>query len=91
MKEGQVIQSSKLRTLLERHEGVWEGTFTHMSPDGVVIDKHACRLDIKLDGNRSFDLNHILSLPFPFVDIIKGIHTLGRMVERKFMTFQVYS
>lgn len=27
-----------------RHEGVWEGTYTHLAADGTLLDRHATRI-----------------------------------------------
>ena len=35
--------------LLE-HVGRWEGTYTHIAPDGTVTDKHECCLEIGIHG-----------------------------------------
>ena len=33
-----------------RHVGTWEGTYTHIGRDGLVQDKHACKLEIGIHG-----------------------------------------
>ena len=33
-----------------RHIGSWEGTYTHITKQGEVTDKHFCRLDIGIHG-----------------------------------------
>ena len=30
-----------------RHEGTWEGTYTHLAADGAVLDRHASRVDCR--------------------------------------------
>jgi hypothetical protein len=30
---------------MSRHAGVWEGTYTHVSPDGVLLDRHRTRVE----------------------------------------------
>ena len=34
----------RLMADLRRHEGVWEGTYTHVGGDGEVLDRHASRV-----------------------------------------------
>ena len=33
--------------LLARHEGEWEGTYTHIDPDGTILDRHRSRLSCR--------------------------------------------
>jgi hypothetical protein len=41
-----------------RHLGTWEGTYTYLTPDGQLLDRHRCRLSFKLEGNRWHQYNH---------------------------------
>jgi len=36
--------------LLARHEGVWDGTYTHFNADNQMIDSHASRLICRMTG-----------------------------------------
>ncbi|MCS6967943.1 MAG: DUF3598 family protein [Cytophagales bacterium] len=37
--------------LFPLHTGVWEGTYTRISPEGKIIDHHKSRLTLRLQGN----------------------------------------
>ncbi|WP_250631861.1 DUF3598 family protein [Rhodoflexus caldus] len=43
--------------LFPLHTGVWEGTYTRLSPDGKVLDHHKSRLTLRLNGNCWEQLN----------------------------------
>lgn len=40
-----------LKARLAQHLGVWEGTYTYMSPSGDLLDRHASRQEARLDGD----------------------------------------
>lgn len=35
----------------QKHIGAWEGTYTHLSPNGGVQDRHECRIEVGLHGS----------------------------------------
>jgi hypothetical protein len=37
-------------TLFPKHAGVWKGTYTRLSPNGEIIDKHKSHLTLQLHG-----------------------------------------
>ena len=43
--------------VLQRHMGIWEGTYTLMSSDGSVLDQHQARLEIQRNGSQYFQRN----------------------------------
>lgn len=34
-----------------KHIGMWEGSYTHIGPDGQVLDRHECRIEIGMHGS----------------------------------------
>jgi len=44
-----------LRARLESWKGVWEGTYTHLTPAGEIFDRHACRQETRLEDGRWFE------------------------------------
>lgn len=44
-----------LRERLASAAGVWEGTYTHLTPDGRTIDSFASRQETRLEGDRWFE------------------------------------
>ena len=41
--------------LLARHEGEWEGTYTHVDATGAVVDRHASHLTCRFPTDGSHD------------------------------------
>lgn len=41
--------------LLARHEGEWEGTYTHVDAEGTVVDRHACHITCRFPDDGSHD------------------------------------
>lgn len=35
--------------------GVWEGTYTHLTPDGAVLDHYASRQETRLEGDHWYE------------------------------------
>lgn len=44
-----------LRERLSSVTGVWEGTYTYLSPAGAVLDAHRSRQETRLDGDRWYE------------------------------------
>ena len=40
-----------------RHVGAWEGTYTRIDREGRVLDRHASRLECRIEGDRYFQTN----------------------------------
>jgi hypothetical protein len=43
------------RERLEKIVGVWEGTYTHLTPDGKVLDQYASRQECRLEGDHWYE------------------------------------
>lgn len=41
-----------LKERLSRHVGIWQGTYTHWSPEGELLERHQSRQVVELDGDR---------------------------------------
>jgi hypothetical protein len=39
-----------LRARLAQHEGVWEGTYTYLTPRGDLVDQHGSRQETRIEG-----------------------------------------
>lgn len=44
-----------LRGRIARAAGVWEGTYTHLTPDGRLLDRFASRQETRLEGDRWYE------------------------------------
>lgn len=44
-----------LQERLAQTTGVWEGTYTHLKPDGTVLDHYASRQETRLEGNHWYE------------------------------------
>lgn len=44
-----------LREALQKVTGVWVGDYTHLEPDGALVDRHACRQEVRLIGDAWFE------------------------------------
>ncbi|MBI3949678.1 MAG: DUF3598 family protein [Acidobacteria bacterium] len=44
-----------LKERLFQITGVWEGTYTHLSPSGHVLDHYASRQETRLEGDRWYE------------------------------------
>lgn len=51
----QIVLTKSLREVLTSLTGVWEGTYTHLAPDGGVLERFASRQETRLDGDRWFE------------------------------------
>ncbi len=40
--------------LFPKHIGIWEGTYTRISPEGQLIDRWKSRLTIRMEGERGY-------------------------------------
>ncbi len=43
--------------VLQRHMGIWEGTYTLLDPSGKLLDQHKSRLEIQRNGSKYFQRN----------------------------------
>lgn len=44
-----------LRDFLSQTLGVWDGIYTHLSPDGEVVERFPSRQELRLDGTRWYE------------------------------------
>lgn len=44
-----------LRERLAQYAGVWLGTYTHLTPEGQLLDQHSSRQETRLDGNTWYE------------------------------------
>ncbi len=58
--------------LFPRHTGIWEGTYTRISPTGEVIYKHRSKLTLKLNGKDWSQTNEYI-----FPDGRREFHDFG--------------
>lgn len=43
------------RERLQQIAGVWEGTYTHLTPNGQVVDQYASRQETRLEGDNWYE------------------------------------
>lgn len=43
------------RERLRQAAGVWEGIYTHLTPEGQLIDQHASRQETRLEGDQWYE------------------------------------
>lgn len=70
--------------LFPLHTGIWEGTYTRISPKGEIIYKHKSKLSFKLIDNRWYQTNY-----YQFDNGREEFHNFGIALfnEEGIMTF----
>ena len=51
--------------LLARHDGEWEGVYTHVDRDGKVIDQHRSRLSCRFPAGEEYDYRQVNTYTWP--------------------------
>ena len=51
--------------LLDRHEGEWEGVYTHVDPTGQIVDQHKSHLSCRFPEGKDYDYHQTNTYTWP--------------------------